>query len=161
MDRLANLESGLTADSLRQIYRACVDSALDYGSPVWWKPNWPIKAIVTLQNKAARQILGVFRKAPAIPAALEAGLLPPNVRLERLSVLYGLRVKNLPDNYPVKEAIEETSLPTETRPLSNSVEILTPKERTQLQGIKQRQKGYSSLSKSEATKLLKEEVSRA
>jgi hypothetical protein len=48
MDRLANLESGLTANSLRQIYRACVDSALDYGSLVWWKPNRPIKAIVTL-----------------------------------------------------------------------------------------------------------------
>jgi hypothetical protein len=49
----------------------------------------------------------------------------------------------------------------ETRPLSNGVEILTPKERTQLQGIKRRQKGYSGLSKSEATKLLKEEVNRA
>jgi hypothetical protein len=65
-----------------------------------------------------------------ILAVLEAGLLPPNVRLERLSVLYGLRVKNLPDNYPVKKAIEETSLPTETRPLSNGIKILTPKERT-------------------------------
>jgi hypothetical protein len=32
---------------------------------------------------------------------------------------------------------------------------------SQLQGIKRRQKGYSGLSKSEATKLLKEEVNRA
>ena len=34
MVRLANLESGLSTNSLRQIYRACVNSALDYGSPV-------------------------------------------------------------------------------------------------------------------------------
>jgi hypothetical protein len=34
MDRLANLENGLIANSLRQTYRAYVDSALDYGSPI-------------------------------------------------------------------------------------------------------------------------------
>ena len=67
---------------------------------------------------------------PAILAVLEAGLLSPNIRLERLSVLYGLRVKNLPDNHPVKKAIKETSLLTETRPLSNGVKILMPKEQT-------------------------------
>ena len=70
-------------------------------------------------------------------------------------------MRGLPDNHPVKQAIERTSLPPETRPLSDGVEILTPKERTQLQGIKRRQKGYSGQSKSEATKLLKEEVGRA
>jgi hypothetical protein len=48
INRLANLESGLTANSLRQIYRACVDSALDYGSPVWWKPSRSIKALESL-----------------------------------------------------------------------------------------------------------------
>jgi hypothetical protein len=35
MERLANLENGLTANSLRQIYKACVISVADYGSPVW------------------------------------------------------------------------------------------------------------------------------
>jgi hypothetical protein len=35
MERLANIENGLTAKSLRQIYQACVTSAIDYGSPVW------------------------------------------------------------------------------------------------------------------------------
>ena len=35
MDRLANLENGLTANSLRQIYCACINSTLDYSSLVW------------------------------------------------------------------------------------------------------------------------------
>jgi hypothetical protein len=150
MDRLANLENGLTANSLRQIYRACIISTLDYGSPVWWKPSRSTKSLDTLQNKVARRILGVFRTAPGPPAALEAGLLPPNVRLERLSVVYGLRARDLPENHPVQTAIDKTSL---TRPGT--------KEQTQLQGIKQRQQQYSALSKKEATKLLQEEVNRA
>jgi hypothetical protein len=58
-----------------------------------------------IQGKAARRILGVFRTAPALPVALEAGLLPPTVRLERLSVIYGMRVRDLPHNHPVPEAL--------------------------------------------------------
>jgi hypothetical protein len=111
MDRLANLENGLTANSLRQIYCAYVNSALDYGSPVWWKPSRSIALLESIQSKAARRILGVFRTAPALPIALEAGLPPPAVRLERLSVLYGLRVKDLLGEHPVSKAIEETTLP--------------------------------------------------
>jgi hypothetical protein len=151
MDRLANLENGLTANSLRQIYRACVNTALDYGSPIWWKPGRSIAPLESIQSKAARRILGVFRTAPALPTALEAGLPPPAVRLERLSVLYGLRVKDLPGEHPVSKAIEETRC-TETQ---------TPKDQTQLQGIKRRQKQYSGLSKVESTKLLKERTNQA
>jgi hypothetical protein len=67
-----------------------------------------------IQGKAARRILGVFRTAPALPAALEAGFPPRPVRLERLSVLYGLRVKDLSGTHPVSKAIEETTFPRET-----------------------------------------------
>jgi hypothetical protein len=88
MDRLANLENGLTANSLRQIYQACVNSSLDYSSPVWWKPGRSITALDAIQGKAARRILGVFRTALALPVALKAGLLPPTVRLERLTWWY-------------------------------------------------------------------------
>jgi hypothetical protein len=130
MDRLANLGNGLTANSLRQIYRACVNRALDYGSPVWWKPSRSIAPLESIQSKAARRILGVFRTALALPTALEAGLPPPAVRLERLSVLYGLRVKDLPGQHPVSKAIEETTLPQETRRPTNSTEVRTPKEQT-------------------------------
>jgi hypothetical protein len=157
MDRLANLENGSTAKSLRQIYQACVNSSLDYSSPVWWKPGRSITALDAIQGKAARRILGVFRTAPALPVALEAGLPPPTVRLERLSTLYGLRVRDLPHNHPVPEALAKTILPRKTRPLSNRVEIPEPKRTTQLQVIKRRQKQYSGLSKEEATKLLRNE----
>jgi hypothetical protein len=161
MDRLANLENGLTANSLRQIYQDCINSTLDYGSPVWWKPSRCIAALDAVQGKAARRILGVFRTAPALPTALEAGLLPPIVRLERLSVLYGLRVRDLPDNHPVPKALSTTTLPRKAGPRSNNAEIYKPKETTQLQGIKCRQKQYSGLSKGEATKLLKERTNQA
>jgi hypothetical protein len=77
MDRLANLDNGLLAKSLRQIYQACVNSTLDYGSPVWWKPGRSIIALDAIQGKAARRILKAFRTTPALPAALEPGLLPP------------------------------------------------------------------------------------
>jgi hypothetical protein len=157
MDRLANLENGLTANSLRQIYHACVNSALDYGSPVWWKPGRSIAQLESIQSKAARRILGVFRTAPALPTALEAGLPPPAVRLERLSVLYGLRVKDLPREHPVSKAIDETKLPQETR----CTETRKLKAQTQLQGIKRRQKQHSGLSKAESTKLLKEKTNQA
>jgi hypothetical protein len=161
MDRLANLENGLTANSIRQIYCACVNSTLEYGSPVWWKPGRSIALIESIQSKAARRILGVFRTAPALPTALEAGLSPPAVRLERLSVLYGLRVKDLSGEHPVSKAVVETMLPQETRPPMNSTERQTPKDQTQLQGIKRRQKQYSGLSKEESTKLLKERTNQA
>jgi hypothetical protein len=161
MDRLANLENGLTANSLRQIYQACVNSTLDYGSPVWWKPGRCITALDTLQGKAARRILGVFRTAPGLPAALEAGLPPPKVRLERLSALYGLRTKNLPENHPVSQALSTTLLPRTARPSPESAKTDIPKDATQLQGIKRRQKQYSGLSKGEATKLLKERTDQA
>jgi hypothetical protein len=111
MDRLANLENGLTVNSLRQIYYAYMNSTLDYGSPVWWKPSRLIALLEPIQSKAVRRILGVFRTALALPIALEAGLSPLAVRLKRLSVLYGLRVKDLLGAHLVSKAIEETTLP--------------------------------------------------
>ena len=113
------------------------------------------------QSSHKLRILRVFRTTPALPAALEAGLLPPIVRLERLSVLYGLRVRDLPINHPVSKALSTTTLPRKVRPRSDDTEIHKPKEMTQLQGIKRRQKQYSGLSKEEATKLLKERTNQA
>jgi hypothetical protein len=46
IDRLANLGNRLTANSLRQIYQVYVDSSLDYGSPVKWKPYRSIDVTV-------------------------------------------------------------------------------------------------------------------
>jgi hypothetical protein len=70
-------------------------------------------------------------------------------------------VKDLPGEHPLSKAIEETTLPQETRLSANSTETQMPKDRTQLQGIKRRQKQYSGLSKVESTKLLKERTNQA
>jgi hypothetical protein len=49
-------------------------------------------------------------------------------------------MRDLPHNHPVPEALAKTILPRKTRPLSDRMEIPEPKETTQLQGIKRRQK---------------------
>ena len=83
MERLANLENGLTVNSLRNIYRACVSTVADYGAPVWWKSHRSIQPLEAIQNKAVKRILGVFRSSPTEPTELEAALLPPRIQLER------------------------------------------------------------------------------
>jgi hypothetical protein len=92
-----------------------------------------VKHNADLQNKAIRKILGVFHTAPIAPSKLEAGLLPPSIRLERLSALYSVRTRDLPRRHPVAKAIKNTVLPAGTRPLGNGdYEILQHKEKTQL-----------------------------
>jgi hypothetical protein len=70
-------------------------------------------------------------------------------------------MKDLPGEHPVSKAVVETMLPQGTRPPMNSTERQTPKDQTQLQGIKQQQKQYSGLSKGELTKLLEERTNQA
>jgi len=99
--------------------------------------------------------------APGLPSALEAGLPPAKVRVERRSVLYILQAKDLLNTYPVAKAIRSTILLKTTRSLPDGVEIRMPKIHTQIQGIKLRQTLYLELPKGKATKLLKKCTSKA
>lgn len=89
MSRLANINKGLSPHSIRQIYLACITSVADYGSPVWWRNQAGFSSqLQKLQNQAARKILGVFRTAPVKPMEIEAGLLPPEIRLNKINRAY-------------------------------------------------------------------------
>lgn len=138
MDRLANSERGLTSHSLRQIYKACITSVADYGAPVWWKSGRSTAPLQAIQTRAAKKILGVFRTSPTEPVELEAGLLPPLIRIERQVAQYGLRLMNLPHDNPTAKALQDTCLPRTRIPITDGYEIVRPKARTRLQAIKHR-----------------------
>ena len=138
MERLANSERGLTARSLRQLYRACVVSVADYGAPVWWKSKRSVAPLQAIQSKAARKILGVFRTAPVEPTELEASLLPPAIRIERQVALYGTRLEELPGSNPIAKALQDTPIPPALRPTTLGYEVVVPKAKTRLQAIRLR-----------------------
>ena len=102
MSRLANINSGLSPHSIRQLYLACVTSICDYGSPVWWRNQASFKNdLQKLQNLATRKILGVFRTAPTKVMEVEAAILPPNIRLDDNTRKYAIRIKSLPQQHPL------------------------------------------------------------
>ena len=106
MARLANINKGLSPHSIRQIYLACITSVADYGSPVWWRNQTGLSnQLQKLQNQVARKILGVFRTAPVKPMEIEAGLLPPQIRLNKLSRAYAFRILTLQQSHPVRKIL--------------------------------------------------------
>lgn len=104
MHRLANTQRGLSPKAIRQLYLACVTSVADYGSPVWWKGQPKFASLLQkLQNKAMRLILGVFRTSPINAMQLEAGLLPVELRLDKSSYNYALRLTSMSANHPLTQ----------------------------------------------------------
>ena len=112
MERLANTQRGLNPRSIWKLYNTCITTIADYASPVWWKSRRSIQPLKTLQLRAARKILGVFRTTPSEPSELEANLLPTEIRLERQGLKYALRTNKLPENHPICKILRETQLRT-------------------------------------------------
>src|SRR5690606_14863891 len=80
--RLANIEKGLSAAGMRQLYQSCMISMADYGSEVWWKGQKHLaNKLQLLQNSTTRSILDAFRTSPTTALDVEAGLLPANLCL--------------------------------------------------------------------------------
>lgn len=122
MEPLANLENGLTARSLRQLYVACVTSIADYAGPVWFMGKRSLAPLRALRSKAARKILGFFRTAPNEPCELEARLLPPAMCLERQCISYVVRVRDkLTDGHLVSKALRETQRLTDKQAKQNKL----------------------------------------
>lgn len=109
LERLANIERGLSAKALRQLYLACVTTVADYGSEIWWKPKKAVRPLETIQGRAAKKILGVFQTAPNLPSEIEANLFPVKLRLQNKSIQYAIRVKDLQSNHPMRQLLESTS----------------------------------------------------
>ena len=89
MERLANIERGLSPFAIRQLYVAYVASIADYGSVLWWKGQASFKAkLQSLQNLGLRKILGAFKTSPITSMELEAALPPAEIRLNSLNRQY-------------------------------------------------------------------------
>jgi hypothetical protein len=147
MERLANSERGLTAQSLRTLYIACVISIADYASPVWWRNRKAIGALNAIQSKAAKKILGVFRTAPNEPSELEAALLPTALRLEKQGVQYAMRAERLASNHPIATLLQAKRAEHKARQ-EKSPEIILPQPtvlsaKTQIQAVLARQRAYN------------------
>jgi hypothetical protein len=107
LERLAYTGRGLSAKALRQLYRACIISIADYGSPIWSNGSTEqAKPLQAIQNAATKKILGVFKTAPSQPCEVEASLLPPSIRLTRSRYLYALRCLQLHQQHPITTRIE-------------------------------------------------------
>ena len=106
MNRLANIERGLSLFAIRQLYLACIVSIADYGSIVWWRgQKGLIRPFQALQNLALRKILGVFKTAPILPMEVEAALVPPLIRLDTNIQQYRTRLTRLSKNHPINQEI--------------------------------------------------------
>jgi hypothetical protein len=94
LNRLSNINKGLSPYAIRQLYLACVTSVADYGSILWWgKLNkTQLRPLQALQNLALRKILGVFKTAPIKPMEIESALPPPFIRLNHSNRRYAFRV---------------------------------------------------------------------
>ena len=90
--RLSNTERGLSFQAMRQLYIACVCSIADYGVPIWWAGQQSLlDKYQKLQNQALLKILGAFRGSTIRAMEIEASLLPPRARLNKICRSYVLR----------------------------------------------------------------------
>ncbi len=101
--RLSNTERGLSFQAMRQLYIVCITSVADYGVPVWWNnQKFLLEKYQKLQNSALRKILGAFKTSPYMAMELEAAIIPPRVRFNRLCKNYALRIMQIPKNHPIR-----------------------------------------------------------
>ena len=91
---LSGVEWGADREILLTIYKAYIQSRLDYGSIVY---NSACKSYLDrlnpVQNQALRICLGAFRTSPTVSLHVEANVPPLNLRRKKLSIQYAIRVK--------------------------------------------------------------------
>jgi len=101
--RLSNTERGLSFQAMRQLYIACITSVADYGVPIWWNnQKFLLEKYQKLQNSALRKILGAFKTSPYMAMKLEAAIISPRPRFNRICKNYALRIMQIPKNHPIR-----------------------------------------------------------
>src|SRR5205085_12184924 len=110
--RLFNTEKGLSFQTMRQLYIACIVSIADFEVPIWWNnQKFLLDKFQKLQNLALRKILGAFKTSPIITMKLEAAIPPPKVRFNKIYMNYSLRIIQLFKNHPIRTRVS-TSFPS-------------------------------------------------
>ena len=94
---------------MKQLYIACITSIADYGVPVWWNnQKYLLDKFQKLQNTAVRKILEAFKISPSMAIELEAVLVLPKVRFDRICKNYALRILQSPKNHPIRLRISSS-----------------------------------------------------
>src|SRR5204862_2889522 len=112
IERLSNIERGLSFQAMRQLYIACISSVADYGVPVWWNNQKNmLEKFQKLQNIALRKMLGAFKTSLINAMELEAFIPPPKVRFERICKNYAWRILQMHENHPIKLRVSSSFPP--------------------------------------------------
>jgi hypothetical protein len=95
-----------------QLYKSCVCTVSDYGAEIWFKDQKSyLSKLQSLQNKAARKILGAFSTTPISALEAEAAILPINLRLKHQQRRYALRILTLDQSHPIRKQAPDTLPP--------------------------------------------------
>lgn len=96
---VAHTDWGADSATLLKLYRSHIRSKLDYGSVVYGSARASyLVPLNRVQNAALRLCLGAFRTSPASSLHVEANELPLELRREKLSLQYILKLKSNPAN---------------------------------------------------------------
>ena len=127
MKIISNNSWGADYTSLRNIYKSLILSKIEYGSLIYdtaAKTN--LKSINTIQNHAARIILGCLRNTKTDHLEILANLIPLHISRKLLLTKYAIRTISNPTN-PISEQILEN--------LESSMANISSKPRTTIQRI--------------------------
>jgi hypothetical protein len=104
---LTDTEKGLSFQTMRQLYIACITTIADYGTPIWWNfQKHYIDQFTKLQNFALRKMLGIFKITPISIMEIEAAVTPIPIKLEKYCKNYAVRILQLDTSHPLKKRIK-------------------------------------------------------
>ena len=124
---------GMSFRAIRQLYIACITTVADYGIQLWWGSRGQkqrVQQYQKVQNLAIARALGAYKGSPHKALELEAAIPPPNIRFQKLCSSYSIRLLQLLQSHPVKQAIylpirDELANQVETLPLFNALQPTT------------------------------------
>ena len=112
---LSNPEWGGDPEILLHLYHSTVRSKLDYGCQVYGSARKSyLKILDPIQNQGIRLALGAYRTSPEKSLHVEANEPPLELRRQRLSLQYAIKLSSLPDNpahdcvFQIPDHINET-----------------------------------------------------
>ena len=96
---LSNPEWGGDTEILLHLYHSMVRSKLDYGCQVYGSARKSyLKLLDPIQNQGLRLALGAYRTSPEKSLHVEANEPPLELRRQKLSLQYAIKISGLPDN---------------------------------------------------------------
>jgi len=92
---LAHTSRRADQETLLHLYRSLIRSKLDYGCVVYGSARSSyLRKLDPIQNHALRLCLGAFRTSPCYSLSVEANEPPLNLRRQKLSLQYALRLSS-------------------------------------------------------------------